>query len=281
MYTRSARIDAMIETYREGAADKKCSKCGKGRKSCSKCSHEKEESMKEDGLSVDEYLAACELGIQSQSRTYIRARLDAAGMKMKGKGVKCGKGYISQGEKCIANSPGAKRTELWLGKGERNLFNAQHSLASGARVGAQRAGGRGAALGAIVGLATGKGIKGIVKNAAIGGAAGLAAGAVGGAAVRAGAKTVRAFKRSRQNAKKWSEGMDKVEAKYYKTLENLEKRKKSLTPEQFREEDERIANTYVKEADRVYNRTTTNVWSNKNEKVRDPRSGWVKASQKR
>jgi hypothetical protein len=90
----------MIETYREGAADKKCSKCKKGGKKCSKCSHEKEESMKEDGLSVDEYLAACELRIQNQSRPYIRARLDAAGAKTKGKGVKCGNGYISQGETC-------------------------------------------------------------------------------------------------------------------------------------------------------------------------------------
>ena len=49
-----------------------------------------------DALTPQEYLAACELGIQGRSRTYIRARLDAAERL----DLKCGKGSISQGEKC-------------------------------------------------------------------------------------------------------------------------------------------------------------------------------------
>lgn len=47
-------------------------------------------------LTPHEYLAACELGIQDRSRTYIRARLDADQRL----DLKCGKGSISQGEKC-------------------------------------------------------------------------------------------------------------------------------------------------------------------------------------
>ena len=43
-----------------------------------------------------EYLAACDLGIQGRSRSYIRARLDAAERL----DLKCGKGAISKGEKC-------------------------------------------------------------------------------------------------------------------------------------------------------------------------------------
>ena len=54
-------------------------------------------------LTPHEYLAACELGIQDRSRTYIRARLDTA-MNLTPSSIrsdlKCGKGSISQGEKC-------------------------------------------------------------------------------------------------------------------------------------------------------------------------------------
>lgn len=57
-------------------------------------------SMKKDradsALTPHEYLAACDLGIQDRSRSYIRARLDAAERL----DLKCGKGSISKGEKC-------------------------------------------------------------------------------------------------------------------------------------------------------------------------------------
>ena len=47
-------------------------------------------------LSPYEYLGACDLGIQDRSRSYIRARLDA----QERLDLKCGKGAVSQGEKC-------------------------------------------------------------------------------------------------------------------------------------------------------------------------------------
>lgn len=50
-----------------------------------------------DALTAPEYLAACDLGIQDRSRTYIRARLDAAAARQD---LKCGRGSISKGEKC-------------------------------------------------------------------------------------------------------------------------------------------------------------------------------------
>ena len=49
-----------------------------------------------DALTPQEYLAACDLGIQGQPRSYIRARLDYAERL----DLKCGKGSISPGEKC-------------------------------------------------------------------------------------------------------------------------------------------------------------------------------------
>lgn len=51
---------------------------------------------KRDSLTPQEYLAACALGIQGRSRGYIRARLDSAARL----DLKCGKGSISEGEKC-------------------------------------------------------------------------------------------------------------------------------------------------------------------------------------
>jgi len=52
---------------------------------------------KMDSLTPHEYLAACDLGIQGRSRPYIRARLDAVAARLD---LKCGKGAISEGEKC-------------------------------------------------------------------------------------------------------------------------------------------------------------------------------------
>jgi hypothetical protein len=49
-----------------------------------------------DSLTPLEYLDACELGIQDRSTVYIRARLDATERL----DLKCGKGSISEGEKC-------------------------------------------------------------------------------------------------------------------------------------------------------------------------------------
>ncbi len=71
--------------------------CGgrKGKGKCDgNCSSKKMD--RNDALNPQEYLAACDLGIQGRSRTYIRARLDAEERL----DLKCGKGSISQGEKC-------------------------------------------------------------------------------------------------------------------------------------------------------------------------------------
>lgn len=62
----------------EGCAGKKtgkCSGCAKAMKDgCGSYPMKK----RSDALTAPEYLAACELGIQNQSRSYIRARLDTA-----------------------------------------------------------------------------------------------------------------------------------------------------------------------------------------------------------
>lgn len=86
--------------------DAECGCMGKGRKGKASCDGSCGKAMKDggyakkmdrnDALTPQEYLAACELGIQSRSRTYIRARLDSAARL----DLKCGKGSISEGEKC-------------------------------------------------------------------------------------------------------------------------------------------------------------------------------------
>lgn len=81
----------------EGCAGKTSGKCkacaGKAMKDgCGSYPMKK----RSDALTAPEYLAACELGIQGRSRNYIRARLDTAQRL----DLKCGKGAISQGEKC-------------------------------------------------------------------------------------------------------------------------------------------------------------------------------------
>jgi hypothetical protein len=73
--------------------------CGarKGKASCDgNCGSYGKKMDRNDALTPQEYLAACDLGIQGRSRSYIRARLDTAERL----DLKCGKGSISQGEKC-------------------------------------------------------------------------------------------------------------------------------------------------------------------------------------
>lgn len=72
--------------------------CGCGGKKGATCDGNCGSSMKKrsDALTPQEYLAACDLGIQGMPRPYIRARLDTAQRL----DLKCGKGSISQGERC-------------------------------------------------------------------------------------------------------------------------------------------------------------------------------------
>lgn len=81
--------------YGKKPMDGDCGCMSKGRKG--KCDGSCGKKMdRNDALTPQEYLAACELGIQGRSRAYIRARLDSAARL----DLKCGKGSISEGEKC-------------------------------------------------------------------------------------------------------------------------------------------------------------------------------------
>lgn len=77
--------------------DGDCGCGGKKGASCDgNCGGYAKKMDRNDALTPQEYLAACELSIQGRSRAYIRARLDAAERL----DLKCGKGSISEGEKC-------------------------------------------------------------------------------------------------------------------------------------------------------------------------------------
>ena len=68
--------------------------CGKRKAKCDGSCGKKMD--RNDALTPQEYLAACDIGIQGRSRSYIRARLDAAARL----DLKCGNSSISEGEKC-------------------------------------------------------------------------------------------------------------------------------------------------------------------------------------
>ncbi len=69
----------------------------KGKASCDgSCGGYAKKTDRNDALTPQEYLKACELGIHNRSRAYIRARLDSAARL----DLKCGAGAISEGEKC-------------------------------------------------------------------------------------------------------------------------------------------------------------------------------------
>jgi hypothetical protein len=81
--------------YGKKPMDAECGCKGKkGRKCDGNCGSMRKRS---DSLTPQEYLTACEMGIQGRSATYIRARLDTAEAR---NDLKCGKGAISKGEKC-------------------------------------------------------------------------------------------------------------------------------------------------------------------------------------
>ena len=73
----------------------------KGGKDCG-CKH------KNDALTPQEYIAACDGGFQDRSRTYIRARLDAG----KGTGKKCGNSHIARTATCNVNGGGGSQPRL-------------------------------------------------------------------------------------------------------------------------------------------------------------------------
>ena len=94
--------------------DAECGCEGKGRKGKASCDGNcGGYAKKMDALSPQEYLAACDLGIQHRSRAYIRARLDAAERL----DLKCGAGSISEGEKCTKGT--AQKAQAPQGKSGR------------------------------------------------------------------------------------------------------------------------------------------------------------------
>lgn len=187
-------------------AEGSCS-CGKKGKACS-CGKAMKDAgcgmkKRNDALTAPEYLAACELGIQDRSRTYIRARLDTAHRF----DLKCGKGAISQGEKCTkgpAQKVSQKRpvsgrraaeqlirtgkvAKGWqvreLNWGERFGWDLSNNFGQAVKNSAKT----GALIGGITGAAAG-GLPGAAGGALAGGAVGSAFGAVGaplGAAISA------------------------------------------------------------------------------------------------
>jgi hypothetical protein len=111
-------------TYGKKPMDAECG-CGRKGKCDGNCGSMRKRS---DSLTPLEYLDACELGIQDRSTTYIRARLDAAERL----DLKCGKGAISEGEKCTKGA--AQKVQPKQGKKFRNS-GAKKALITGAAIG--------------------------------------------------------------------------------------------------------------------------------------------------
>lgn len=101
--------------YGKKPMDAECGCMSKGRKG--KCDGSCGKKM--DALTPQEYLSACDLGIQGRTRPYIRARLDTDTRA----DLKCGKGAISEGEKChVGNAQKApQRGQLAYKQSHRGL----------------------------------------------------------------------------------------------------------------------------------------------------------------
>jgi len=168
-----------------------CSCGGKGKgKKCS-CNDGCGSYKKMDALTPQEYLAACDLGIQRRSRQYIRARLDAAARLDK----KCGASGIPENAKCTkGQGQGASAQQMQpkepiaLNALERKWYEPdmymRKSVTGGsgrgyirtrANIAAKNNAIVGSVLGAIGGAAAGY-ERGGIKGALLGGAGGAAAG---------------------------------------------------------------------------------------------------------
>ena len=175
--------------------------CGCKGKKGGKCDGSCGGSMRKRGdaaLTPHEYLDACDLGIQDRSRSYIRARLDAAERL----DLKCGKGAISKGEKC---TKGAATT----------AENAPISIRKGMKLGAKIGGGLGVAQGALGGALMG-GPKGALAGAAIGALGGALQGAVIGGGVQVARKAGAAYGRNRERNREFQAGIAKLNPKFKK-----------------------------------------------------------------
>jgi hypothetical protein len=191
--------------------------CGCKGKKGGKCDGSCGGAMRKRGdaaLTPHEYLDACDLGIQDRSRSYIRARLDAAERL----DLKCGKGAISKGEKCSKGAATAAEKPL-------------PSIRKGIKVGAAIAGALGAYQGARLGGAlipgpgggrqgamhyVGRGLAGSLAGAAIFAASSGLKGAVVGGGVQAARKVGAAYGRNRERNRNVQAGIAKLNPKFKK-----------------------------------------------------------------
>lgn len=124
---REGSEDAPRPSRKRGAKNAKRTKapmdsegCGCGGKKGGTCDGDCASKRKRsDALTPQEYLTACELGIEQRSRSYIRARLDAAARL----DLKCGNGSISPGEKCTKGQAQAVDPKAAAKKEFRTLMN--------------------------------------------------------------------------------------------------------------------------------------------------------------
>ena len=237
--------------------------CGCKGKKGAKCDGSCGGAMRKRGdaaLTPHEYLDACDLGIQDRSRSYIRARLDAAERL----DLKCGKGAISKGEKCTKGAAttvdpkapqGVSRITL-TGK-ETGIFSRERIKREGyygSQLGgdpfsrksqAKRAVGINAAAGAVAGALLG-GRKGALIGAALGGAVGAGSGALT-AQINRG--TSRAANRSLQREK-----FEKPIAREY-GKKRAAMRAGGSTRQQIGEYDQKTAMRLARGYDRIQQRT--------------------------
>jgi hypothetical protein len=120
-HTKPAKDGGM---YGKKPMDAECG-CGRKGKCDGNCGSMRKRS---DALTPFEYLDACEIGIQDRSTTYIRARLDAAERL----DLKCGRGAISEGEKCTKGA--AQKVQPKKPTKSRNS-GAKKALITGAAIG--------------------------------------------------------------------------------------------------------------------------------------------------
>ena len=119
--------------YGKKPMDAECA-CGKKSKCDGNCSYMRK---RRDSLTPLEYLDACELGIQDLSTAYIRSRLDSAERL----DLKCGKGAISEGEKCTKGTAQRVKPKNQVKRARNSAIKtALKGAAIGAGIGAVAAG---------------------------------------------------------------------------------------------------------------------------------------------
>lgn len=244
--------------------------CGGGKGKAKKCTCDggcgggyAKKMDRNDALTPQEYLAACDLGIQGRNRSYIRARLDAEERL----DLKCGNGSISHGEKCHKGtaSQGQGPSRITLTGRETGLFSRERIKREGyygARLGgnpfgrrsqAKRLGAVNAGLGAVAGGVVGAlvgGKKGAALGAALGGAYGAAGGAAGGAiSAQVNRVTSRAANRSLQR-----ERFEKPIAEAYRN-KRARLKASGASGQQIREHDINTAMRLAKGYDRIQKST--------------------------